>query len=148
MEWFTKLKQDIVKYNIYSIQTKNVLNELLNNNLFISTDIILCENFTILQEQITKNNLILNKLIILIKKLENNLKYFDVDDISVLFMCVKENIVMERRLLKNCYQIFKMYQENKLEKNYQVLKNKEQKYIQDMGYNYEEFNSIENDLKM
>lgn len=76
-------------------------------------------------------------------KIEEEMEPFLLEDIEVATFCVTENVVIERRALKNYFALVSRFKQGNLYLEYiDCFKRKNNQYIQDMQYNANEFISF------
>lgn len=142
-EWFLQLKKEIMSKYLYKEITHKVLLDILINNPIVLKNETLNSYFHSICEYMNLNSNILEIMICHLKDIEDNDLSFLIEDIEVYVMCVKENIVIERRMLKSFFDLLKwVLNINKDEDFVNTFVSRYKKYAQDMDYNYQEFSSL------
>lgn len=140
---FDKLKEKLLYHYIYKVYTKQAFSTLLSKNLFLLENKLLVDYYHILMEVMYMNQINLELLMSEFVRLEKNMKPFLLEDIEVAVFCVTENVVIERRALKNYFALVSRFKRGILNLEFiDSFKRKNNQYIQDMQYNANEFISF------
>lgn len=140
---FAKLKQRLLYHFIYKEYTNQTFKTLLTKNLFILENDFLTHYYHVLEKMLYMNKINLELLMGEFQKLEDEELFFNEEDLGIEVMCVVDNIVIERRALKNYFELVNRYKKGVLETDYiDSFKSKNAVYLKDMQYNAEEFISL------
>lgn len=140
---FDKLKEKLLYHYIYKVYTKQAFSTLLSKNLFILENKLLVDYYHILMEVMYMNQINLELLMGEFARIEEEMEPFLLEDIEVAVLRVTENVVIERRALKNYFALVSHFKQGTLNLEFiDSFKRKNNQYIQDMQYNANEFLSF------
>lgn len=114
-DYFTELKEEMVRYNFYFLSLRETVVIMLETNRWIVEDINLYESFCFLQEMIETTYQELTELVGDINTLEHTMQIFNISDLFDQFDYIKENIHLESMYITNMVDYMEIIHDSSIE---------------------------------
>ena len=114
-DYFTELKEEMVRYNFYFLSLRETIVIMLETNRWIVEDINLYESFCYLQEMIETTYQELTELVGDINTLEHTMQIFNISDLLDQFDYIKENIRLESMYITNMVDYMEIIHNSSIE---------------------------------